>query len=449
MKNELGIKIVNLFSLDKVGLRFASGQKIADGLNTLHSGADNKNQLYKEYLGKKIVYMIRGIVCVVVLLLIVWLMPKEDGELKGSTIERNGYGESEKSVVLVAGSEGMETEIEILVEPKHYTKDQLDAMADEVFDRLAMTIFLVADKKEEEIYVVNKHLGLPLKVEGYPFSVEWESSDYNVIDNEGLIQDGVSKDGDIVSITAQLCCYEFSWEKEYVLQVFPVNRDWKEKFSDEIGKAIEELDYITSENETFQLPEEVDGHMVVYKEKEENPFGMLVVLGFVCLIFIWVSMDSNLSESLEQRNNQLLMDYAKLVSKLSLYLGAGLSFRTAISRILKGADTNRFYARELEIAVHELENGIAEHRVIDNFAKRCKLPCYIKLSVLLNQNMKKGNSNLLSQLKEEVDKAFADRKMLARKYGEEAGTKLLFPMILMLVVVMVMIMYPAFVSFAF
>ena len=80
-------------------------------------------------------------------------------------------------------------------------------------------------------------------------------------------------------------------------------------------------------------------------------------------------------------------------------------------------------------------------------AERCKVPCYTKLAVLLNQNIRKGNNNLQKNLSEEMDKAFEERKNLARKYAEEAGTKLLLPMILILLVVIVMIMYPAFVSF--
>ena len=43
--------------------------------------------------------------------------------------------------------------------------------------------------------------------------------------------------------------------------------------------------------------------------------------------------------------------------------------------------------------------------------------------------------------------AFIERKALARKAGEEAGTKLLLPMGLMLCVVMVVIIVPAFMSF--
>ena len=49
-------------------------------------------------------------------------------------------------------------------------------------------------------------------------------------------------------------------------------------------------------------------------------------------------------------------------------------------------------------------------------------------------------------LKQESDDAFEERKCLAKKLGEEAGTKLLFPMVLMLAVVLVMIIVPAFLS---
>ena len=175
---------------------------------------------------------------------------------------------------------------------------------------------------------------------------------------------------------------------------------------------------------------------------------MLVeILLLIILIFLWILPDNNLSAKIGERNRQLLTDYALLVNKLALYMGAGLSLRSAIIKIAQSADKTRFFAKELEIAVRELENGISEQRVIERFADRCGIPCYIKLSVLLNQNIRKGNNNLQKQLREEVKKAFEERKILAGKYAQEAGTKLLLPMVLMLIVVMIMIMYPAFVSF--
>ena len=69
------------------------------------------------------------------------------------------------------------------------------------------------------------------------------------------------------------------------------------------------------------------------------------------------------------------------------------------------------------------------------------------LCSLLLQNLKKGSKGMAEMLSYEVGQAFEERKNLAKRFGEEAGTKLLFPMILMLVIVMVVLIIPAFLSF--
>lgn len=50
----------------------------------------------------------------------------------------------------------------------------------------------------------------------------------------------------------------------------------------------------------------------------------------------------------------------------------------------------------------------------------------------MSQNVKKGTTDILKLLEQESQSAFEQHKNLAKKKGEEAGTKLLFPMILML-----------------
>jgi flagellar motor component MotA len=64
------------------------------------------------------------------------------------------------------------------------------------------------------------------------------------------------------------------------------------------------------------------------------------------------------------------------------------------------------------------------------------------------QNLKKGSRELVNLLELEAIDAFEERKNQAKKYGEEAGTKMLFPMVGMLVVVMGIIMFPALISFS-
>lgn len=72
---------------------------------------------------------------------------------------------------------------------------------------------------------------------------------------------------------------------------------------------------------------------------------------------------------------------------------------------------------------------------------------YRKFSSYLVQNLKKGNRKLCNLLEQEAMDAFVERKNMAQQIGEEVGTKLLFPMLLMLGIVIVIIMVPAMISF--
>lgn len=105
--------------------------------------------------------------------------------------------------------------------------------------------------------------------------------------------------------------------------------------------------------------------------------------------------------------------------------------------------------QELKLLVRDLKNGILESVALDRFGKRCKSPFYIKFCAFLIQNQKKGNRDLAQMLEQEAKNAFLQKKQEARRLGEEAGTKLLLPMMGLLLIVMVIIILPAFLSFQF
>jgi hypothetical protein len=71
----------------------------------------------------------------------------------------------------------------------------------------------------------------------------------------------------------------------------------------------------------------------------------------------------------------------------------------------------------------------------------------MKFGSLIAQNLKKGNKGISELLTKEAVDAFEERKETAKRLGEEAGTKLLVPMMIMLVIVFAVIMVPAFLSF--
>lgn len=148
------------------------------------------------------------------------------------------------------------------------------------------------------------------------------------------------------------------------------------------------------------------------------------------------------------------LDYPEIVSRLSLYMGAGIGTRKAWERIVadyakKGEpDPERHAAyEEMKTALREMQNGVTESAAYERFGTRCRMPAYLKLGTLLSQNLRKGTRNLADLLKEESREAFEDRKALAKRIGEECESRLLLPMMMMLLTILIMIMYPAASSF--
>ena len=79
----------------------------------------------------------------------------------------------------------------------------------------------------------------------------------------------------------------------------------------------------------------------------------------------------------------------------------------------------------------------------EQLGRRLELPEYYQLLQHISQYIRMGTKDLRNLMEQEMQQALEKRRELAKKKGEEASTKLLFPMILLLVLVMVMIVYPA------
>ena len=96
------------------------------------------------------------------------------------------------------------------------------------------------------------------------------------------------------------------------------------------------------------------------------------------------------------------------------------------------------------MTIYEMESGVTQTKAYERFGRRCRVQSYNRLATMLSQNVRKGATNLAVLLREEAAYAFEERKHTARRLGEKAGTKLLVPMMMLLGMIMVVIMVPAF-----
>ena len=92
----------------------------------------------------------------------------------------------------------------------------------------------------------------------------------------------------------------------------------------------------------------------------------------------------------------------------------------------------------------QLNMGQNELVCYEAFAAQTEDAAYRRLVTLLSQNLKKGSKELLVLLKQERQHTLFQQTEQIRKRGEEASTRLLFPMLLLLLVAMLFVMVPAF-----
>ncbi len=376
----------------------------------------------------------------------------DPGLLPASELPRPAYGETEHSTVLRAYLDGqpVEGDINLTVTEQQYTPEEIRAIFSEIEAALDQIIL----GENESLDRVDTDLDLVVKLPGYPVSIEWENDDYSVMDKEGHIdRDFMNPEGQVLHLFATLTYFDAHDEYELFARVYPRKRSRSEAIFDTLESEIERTDEESATEAVLRLPSELFGQALSYREKHTDTGFTLLLMSVIAGFLIYFGRDRELSKQVAAREREMLLCYPEIVSKMTLLIGAGMTLRGAFEKVAHDYEIRRgkakYYAyEELCIAVHKMKSGLSEIQAYQDFGSRCEISRYNKLGNLLSQNLKKGSSDLLRLLEEEVRDAFEERKSLARRLGEEAGTKLLLPMGLMLLIVMVIVIVPAFLSFS-
>ena len=272
--------------------------------------------------------------------------------------------------------------------------------------------------------------------ESYPFAVEWRSDRPEVLTSTGTVF--TVEEAERVTLQARITYGNKSWDESLEIVVIPREISSSELFDRELEAVLKESEQTEREGDRWYLPESFQGQEIIW-QTERNHTPIIIILGsFGVALLIFVMADKDLYDELQEKRKLHKARYPDLVAKLTLYLGAGLTVRAAFQRMAGE------YEDEIGYVCRQLQSGVSEIAAYEQLGKRTGVQEYIRLSTLLTQNLKKGNRDLLKRLREEVSRAENEKVQTCKKLAEEASTKLLVPMVLFLVVVMVMVMLPAF-----
>ncbi len=296
---------------------------------------------------------------------------------------------------------------------------------------------------------VDDDLSFPDRLQDGVVDVRFDSSRYDVLDGAGHVRNAwLQEEGEVVDLRAVLTCGESRRECVYPIRVIPKGSEFEARLEREAMRRIQGTD-AQKTDKTVVLPQDFDGKSLRWETKRSFYGGWTAFLTAVGCLTLYVAFEKDLAKEGEKYREELLLVYPSFLAKLTLLAGTGMPVRMVFFKMAQEAkrkDAAPVYEEVLRTC-REMESGETELQAYENFGVRCRLPQYKKCASLLSQNVQKGTGRLLDALRQESVNAFEERKAFALRKGEEAQTKMILPMLMMLVAVMILVMVPACFSF--
>jgi len=161
------------------------------------------------------------------------------------------------------------------------------------------------------------------------------------------------------------------------------------------------------------------------------------------MVSVFVFCDRSLHEKVKKRRQSIQLDFPDFINKLTLLVNAGMTVTRAWEKAVMQTEHQTPLYRELRTTVQHVRSGVPEHKAFEEFAKRCHVSSVTRFVSVILQNIRKGNSELVPVLRLMSNECWEMRKAVARKYGEEASTKLLAPLMLMFIAILLIVGMPA------
>lgn len=358
-----------------------------------------------------------------------------------------------------SGQGSIELELQVELQEKsypfHLTLTEMPYKEEEIEKELQSAsaglekLFL---KNNTDLYHIMFDIFMPATYPDTKVAIQWNMESWEYVDPDGTVKNERLSEPVSLKVQAVLTLGDQSlvWKRD--LRICPPSDPSPDQKLRMLEYQIQKLQ--EEDGADLLLPQEFAGEPIVWYQNLDNRWIWLAVLTIAALCAVMAGQRKEEERVQKQKERSMELDYPKIVSRLSLYMGAGISTRKAWERIVEDYGKKsrekkecRAAYEEMCTALHEMQSGISEALAYERFGTRCHMPAYLKLGTLLSQNLRKGTRNLSELLKEEAEEAFENRKALAKQMGEECESKLLLPMMLMLLTILIMVMYPAVVSF--
>ncbi|WP_445671351.1 type II secretion system F family protein [Paenibacillus sp. FSL R5-0475] len=171
-----------------------------------------------------------------------------------------------------------------------------------------------------------------------------------------------------------------------------------------------------------------------------------LILGFFLAVALPAAMVSDLHKKVRVREQNIMLELPELLNSIVLLVGAGETVQRAIIRYVEShrGDVNHPLYKELRIMTSEWEGGYSFQQAFENFSKRCAVQEVSLFTTTVLLNYRRGGADFVLSLRDLSRMLWDKRKAISRTRGEQASSKLVFPMVVIFLIVIVLVGTPAF-----
>ena len=367
-----------------------------------------------------------------------------------NVLVRKEIGEGKQKVSLKIQTDNQEEQnFTVAIGERQYTEEEAKEKIEEAKEYVKK-VYLGENENAQQVW---KDLVLVEKIPNSEIQISW-MTDGNYVNSDGSLENaGMKEKEEQAELIATLSYGEIEEELSFSVTIVPKKQITAKDWEKAVKNAMESTMKENPSEKKVKLPKEILNQKVSYTEEEEKKTNAYLLAGILLAVVMWFVSDSNLNKKLKQHDEEMLLDYPELVNKFTLLLSAGMTVNSAWGKIateyekkLETGEKRRFAYEEWCMTWNEMCNGVTEMKALEHFGQRIKLLPYLKFSTLLSTNLRKGTKGLLELLEYEAVDAFEERKQMTKRLAEQAGTKLLGPMMIMLFLVLIIIMVPALMS---
>lgn len=156
-----------------------------------------------------------------------------------------------------------------------------------------------------------------------------------------------------------------------------------------------------------------------------------LILGIFLAVALPAAMVSDLHKKVRVREQNIMLELPELLNSIVLLVGAGETVQRAIIRCVESrrGDVNHPLYKELRIMTSEWEGGYSFQQAFENFSKRCAVQEVSLFTTTVLLNYRRGGADFVLSLRDLSRMLWDKRKAISRTRGEQASSKLVFPMV--------------------